>query len=86
MSGKTSVSVGRCRTLTFEGSSEFPIFRQYDWIIGAGIESNTFIAVGRIVGAKERIVEEVEAEAELLDFFQNAPIALHWLSDKVEDI
>lgn len=73
--------VGRCRTLTFEGDNEFPVFRQYDWVLSPGT-AGTVVASGRIVSAKERIEADVESEAELLDFFQNAPIALHWLSDK----
>jgi PAS domain S-box-containing protein len=76
------VVIGRCRTMTFEGANEFPVFRQYEWVVSGGVEPGTVIASGRLVGAKERIVQEVEQEEELLDFFQNAPIALHWLSDK----
>lgn len=74
--------IGRCRTLTFEGDNDFPVFRQYDWVLTPGVESGTVIASGRIVSARERIEADVESERELLDFFQSAPIALHWLSDK----
>ena len=76
------VAVGRCRTLTYEGENEFPVFRLFDWVLNAGMEDGGVLASGRIVSAKERIEQEVEREQELLDFFQNAPIALHWLSDK----
>ena len=60
---KARVAIGRCRTLTFEGDNEFPIFRQYDWVLSPGIETDTVIASGRIVSAKERIANEVETEA-----------------------
>ena len=80
--GGGRVAVGRCRTLTYEGENEFPVFRLFDWVLCTGMEDNTVLASGRIVSAKERIEQEVEREQELLDFFQNAPIALHWLSDK----
>jgi hypothetical protein len=65
------------RTTLAESNSCLPIKRHFDWTIGLGKD-------GKIVLFGDRCTEKDMAEraqdAELIDFFQNAPIALHWLS------
>ena len=81
--GGGRVAVGRCRTLTYEGENEFPVFRLFDWVLGpTGDQQRSLIAVGHAVSIKGRIAPDARQDLDLLDFFQNAPIALHWLSEK----
>lgn len=62
--------------LTLAGDG-LPIRKHFDWIVGRGPD-------GRILlfgdPCTEQDVEQRAKDSELVDFFQNAPIALHWLS------
>jgi PAS domain S-box-containing protein len=64
-------------TTLAESNSGLPIKRHFDWTVGIGKD-------GKIVlfgdPCTEKDVAQREQDAELIDFFQNAPIALHWLS------
>jgi PAS domain S-box-containing protein len=63
-------------TLT-ECSGGLPIKRHFDWVIGI-TEDDSILLFGDPCSNKD--VEQRTKDAELIDFFQNAPIALHWLS------
>mmetsp|Transcript_23630 Transcript_23630/g.75841 ORF Transcript_23630/g.75841 Transcript_23630/m.75841 type:complete len:705 (-) Transcript_23630:337-2451(-) len=65
------------RMLTRAGRSGLPIRRLFDWTAGPGAEGAVLV-VGDPVGEVDE-AQRVKDE-ELVDFFQNAPIALHWLS------
>ncbi|KAI2506120.1 cheY-homologous receiver domain [Fragilaria crotonensis] len=64
-------------TTLAESNSGLPIKRHFDWTVGLGKD-------GKIVlfgdPCTEKDMAERAQDAELIDFFQNAPIALHWLS------
>jgi len=72
--------------ITLAGEAGLPIRKRFDWFIGNGSTSSdddidceeTLILLGDPV--VEVDIERREKDAELIDFFQNAPIALHWLS------
>jgi len=57
-----------------------PIYRRFDWVIGSWPDVEGAVA---LYGTMTTVVddEKLEKEAEFVDFFENAPIALHWLSD-----
>lgn len=61
---------------TLSGPSGFPIRKHFDWFISR--TEDTIILLGDQV--TEDDVVQREKDDELIDFFQNAPIALHWLS------
>jgi PAS domain S-box-containing protein len=66
-------------TTLCDENSGFPIRRRFDWFISKNSEdSETIIMLGD--PCTEHEVVQREKEAELVDFFQNAPIALHWLT------
>ncbi|KAG5188484.1 hypothetical protein JKP88DRAFT_243475 [Tribonema minus] len=57
---------------------DMPVYRRYDWAVSAEPESGHVILSGRLV----TVVDDARraAENELIDYFNKAPIALHWLS------
>eukprot|EP00542_Grammatophora_oceanica_P010520 CAMPEP_0194034012 /NCGR_PEP_ID=MMETSP0009_2-20130614/6443_1 /TAXON_ID=210454 /ORGANISM="Grammatophora oceanica, Strain CCMP 410" /LENGTH=727 /DNA_ID=CAMNT_0038674747 /DNA_START=96 /DNA_END=2279 /DNA_ORIENTATION=+ len=65
-----------------ESNSGLPIKRHFDWTIsvrdGTLNQGTTFLLMGDPVSEQDS--EQRAKDAELVDFFQNAPIALHWLS------
>jgi PAS domain S-box-containing protein len=61
-------------TLAGEG---IPIKKHFDWTVGRGPDG-TVLLFGD--PCTEQDVEQRAKDSELVDFFQNAPIALHWLS------
>jgi PAS domain S-box-containing protein len=66
-------------TTLCDENSGFPIRRRFDWFISKNSEDpETIILLGD--PCTEHEVVQREKEAELVDFFQNAPIALHWLT------
>jgi len=78
---KASVSVRNVEILTLVGEAGLPVKRHFDWTVGKGLRGDPedyLILFGNPVSEKD--VEERHKDAELIDFFQNAPIALHWLS------
>eukprot|EP00218_Dolichomastix_sp_CCMP3274_P007010 CAMPEP_0170135428 /NCGR_PEP_ID=MMETSP0033_2-20121228/2473_1 /TAXON_ID=195969 /ORGANISM="Dolichomastix tenuilepis, Strain CCMP3274" /LENGTH=788 /DNA_ID=CAMNT_0010371027 /DNA_START=31 /DNA_END=2397 /DNA_ORIENTATION=- len=57
-----------------------PIKKHFDWVVGkegTGPEARVMVWG---LPCTERDVEKAAQDAELIDLFQNAPIALHWLS------
>ena len=60
-----------------EANQGFPIRRFFDWFISRG-DDGTLLLLGD--PCTEQDVDQRGKDAELIDFFQNAPIALHWLS------
>ena len=70
---------GRVRGIemvTLAGDSGFPIRKLFDWFISCTDEA--IILLGD--PCSEQDVAKSDKDSELIDFFQNAPIALHWLS------
>mmetsp|Transcript_66135 Transcript_66135/g.74054 ORF Transcript_66135/g.74054 Transcript_66135/m.74054 type:complete len:815 (-) Transcript_66135:241-2685(-) len=71
---------------TLTGDSGFPVRRYFDWFISKSIDADNEYGEGEdiilLLGdpCTERDVDQREKDAELIDFFQNAPIALHWLT------
>lgn len=66
-------------TTLSEKNSGFPIRRNFDWWASWSLDGK-IILLGD--PCSEEDVEKREKDAELIDFFQNAPIAMHWLSDQ----
>ena len=64
--------------LTLAGDAGLPIKTHFDWFIGPSEEAGEVTLFGD--PCSEDILEQRSKDAELIDFFQNAPIALHWLS------
>jgi hypothetical protein len=58
-------------------SEGFPIKKHFDWTIGVGKDGQVLL-FGDAVNEQDE--EQRAKDAELIDFFQNAPIALHWLT------
>jgi len=73
-----SVQVRNVEILTLVGEAGMPCKRYFDWTVGRGSGDGTLLLFG--YPCTERDVEERRKDEELIDFFQNAPIALHWLS------
>jgi PAS domain S-box-containing protein len=66
-------------TTVTEENSGFPIHKHFDWFISRSSgDDGTIILLGD--PASDQDVSQREKELELIDFFQNAPIALHWLT------
>ena len=63
--------------LTLAGDAGLPIKSHFDWFIGAS-DSGEVVLYGD--ACSDDLLEQREKDAELIDFFQNAPIAMHWLS------
>jgi PAS domain S-box-containing protein len=58
-------------------SEGLPIKKHFDWTIGVGRDGQVLL-FGDAVNEQDE--EQRTKDAELIDFFENAPIALHWLS------
>jgi PAS domain S-box-containing protein len=71
----TSFKVRNIEMLTL--SEGFPIKKHFDWTIGVGKDGQVLL-FGDAVNEQDE--EQRAKDAELVDFFQNAPIALHWLT------
>jgi len=61
---------------TLSGLAGFPVRKHFDWFISR--TEDRVILLGD--PCTEEDVVQRDKDAELIDFFQNAPIALHWLS------
>ena len=64
--------------LALGGEAGLPVKTHFDWFIGKGDQLGELAIYGDPCTAD--VLEQREKDAELIDFFQNAPIALHWLS------
>ena len=72
------VRVRNIEMTTLVGESGFPIRRFFDWFISRNEAGTVLTLLGD--PCNDQDVEQREKDAELIDFFQNAPIAMHWLS------
>jgi len=65
--------------ITLAGEAGLPVKAHFDWFIGPGDG-----VAGEVIlygdPCSDNILAQRHKDAELVDFFQNAPIALHWLS------
>mmetsp|Transcript_3814 Transcript_3814/g.6360 ORF Transcript_3814/g.6360 Transcript_3814/m.6360 type:complete len:715 (+) Transcript_3814:122-2266(+) len=71
------VAVRNVEMLTLAGEAGLPIKRHFDWTFGKGTDGDTLLFG---YPCTEQDVEKRAKDDDLVDFFQNAPIALHWLS------
>ncbi|KAJ1621223.1 hypothetical protein T492DRAFT_887344 [Pavlovales sp. CCMP2436] len=69
-----TVKIKDCNMLTVVG---FPTSKHIDWSFRQGMDG-LLCAVGEMVTEVDE--EQREKDQDLMDFFQNAPIAMHWLS------
>jgi PAS domain S-box-containing protein len=58
-------------------SEGLPIRKHFDWTIGVGRDGQVLL-FGDAVNEQDE--QQRAKDADLVDFFENAPIALHWLS------
>jgi len=65
-------------TTVADQNSGFPIRRYFDWFISRCPRSGEIILLGD--PCSDQDLTQRHKEAELIDFFQNAAIALHWLT------
>eukprot|EP00238_Polyblepharides_amylifera_P000645 CAMPEP_0196570912 /NCGR_PEP_ID=MMETSP1081-20130531/1064_1 /TAXON_ID=36882 /ORGANISM="Pyramimonas amylifera, Strain CCMP720" /LENGTH=707 /DNA_ID=CAMNT_0041887603 /DNA_START=201 /DNA_END=2324 /DNA_ORIENTATION=- len=63
-------------TLMLGTDCQYPIYRSYDWVFSEG-PSDTILCFGRIITEVDQQRKDVEKG--FMDFFDNAPIAMHWL-------
>jgi len=86
-SSTTTMNIRNVEMLTL-GTTEagLPVRKYFDWTIGSVRLDNDDNGVGgEAVILYGNLVNEIEStnrarDAELVDFFQNAPIAMHWLN------
>mmetsp|Transcript_7269 Transcript_7269/g.14808 ORF Transcript_7269/g.14808 Transcript_7269/m.14808 type:complete len:730 (-) Transcript_7269:525-2714(-) len=64
-------------TLIIGALSQYPIYRAYDWQFTESRDGKLTFCWGRLV--TKLTAERLKVEAEFQDFFDNAPIAMHWL-------
>ncbi|KAJ3280083.1 hypothetical protein HK104_000945, partial [Borealophlyctis nickersoniae] len=67
----------KCRIQTLTLASGMPRYVTYEWGISQHPLTRQLLLVGRNMEEK---VRDISKAAEFEDFFENAPIALHWLS------
>jgi PAS domain S-box-containing protein len=72
------VNVNNVEMLTLAGDAGVPIRKHFDWTVGQGKDDHILLLFGYPCTGQD--IEQRSKDAELIDFFQNAPIALHWLS------
>jgi PAS domain S-box-containing protein len=72
------INVNNVEMLTLAGDSGMPIRKHFDWTVGRGKDDHILLLFG--YPCTEQDMAQHSKDAELIDFFQNAPIALHWLS------
>ena len=78
MAGKVEREVANnVEMLSLAGDAGMPIKRHFDWTVGKG-QGDDLLLFG--FPCSEQAVEQRTKDAELIDFFQNAPIAMHWLN------
>ncbi|CAB9523241.1 sensor kinase/phosphatase LuxQ [Seminavis robusta] len=82
-----SSSSGRIRVRNIEmvtlagGSSGFPLRRFFDWFLRYNNTEGELVLLGDYCSS-DQDVHQREQDAEWIDFFENAPIALHWLTSE----
>ena len=75
--GKTERSKVRNIEMLTLGGMGLPIRRHFDWSVGAASRGKLLLFGDP---CSDEDVKQRAKDSELVDFFQNAPIALHWLS------
>jgi PAS domain S-box-containing protein len=65
--------------LSLAADGGLPIRKHFDWTCGLGADGSV-VLFGE--PCSEGDVEQRARDSELVDFFQNAPIAMHWLSSE----
>ncbi|KAJ1449289.1 hypothetical protein M885DRAFT_100335 [Pelagophyceae sp. CCMP2097] len=55
----------------------FPVAKHFDWSVSR-LDEGKLCLIGELITEVDG--QQREKDAELIDFFQNAPIAMHWLS------
>ena len=63
--------------LSLAAAGGLPVRRHFDWTCGLGVDG-CVVLFGEACCHSD--VKQRTRDAELVDFFQNAPIAMHWLS------
>ena len=76
-SGKTDRSRARNVEMITLAGAGLPIKKHFDWTVGRSSEGNVILFGDPCT---DQDMEQRAKDCELVDFFQNAPIALHWLS------
>ena len=87
---KDYMEAGSFPTLCFIGEQSFPIYSTFTWSI-TKVDADTLMISASLPQSVKKNEEEKEptplneektivTTSEFVDFFQNAPIALHWLS------
>jgi len=75
-SGMTRSKARNIEMLTLAGVG-LPIKKHFDWTVGRSSDGSLLLFGDPCT---EQDMEQRAKDSELVDFFQNAPIALHWLS------
>lgn len=75
------INVGVLQTLCLEGAHKFPVYKPLQWVLSLYNDTN-YVLTGTSVTSQtgDGQIDQKYDNAEFIDFFQNAPIALHWLS------
>jgi len=77
---ENSIYIGKLSTLTLYGNEEFPVYKEFEWFV-VSMGANELLFSGRRTRKlRHSMTGSALTESELVDFFVNAPIALHWLS------
>ena len=75
--GNNYIQVLKCQTLCF-GYNDIPLYQTIDWILSGSMKDGHVLVSGRLVESEGTPT----IDNDFVDFFQNAPIALHWLNNK----
>ena len=81
MTTPNEVEVGYCQSLALIGENKFPVHKSYFWSLSK-INQDHFLVRGILNHEKynPKTASDMDFSAELLDFFQNAPMSFHWLT------
>jgi len=71
------ITLRNIEMVTLAGNAGLPIRRHFDWTISMSKDGCVLLFGEQCT---EVDIEQRAKDSELIDFFQNAPIALHWLS------
>ena len=71
---EATTTLHSCRTLVLGSDTAFPLYCNVDWTI-LHVEGLVVLS-----GRQVTVVQDNKKEAGFMDFFNKAPIALHWLS------
>ena len=77
--GNNYIAVSKCPTLCF-GYNDIPLYQNIDWVLSGSMKNGNVLISGRVVAQEGSPTLAIDNE--FVEFFQNAPIALHWLNNK----